>query len=264
MPRINRKIRVRPMNRPTRAQVLELLLGPDGPSVFTSEEHRQQFWAQLRTELTPDFERRWHAAMSAGGGVGDPKPFAAIAERYARQVLASEIPACRWVQLACRRHIADLDRAAADPAWDYEFCAAKAERACRFLELLPHTKGKWASNAELMALQPWQIFVVSSIFGWIKRASAMRPGARRYSLAYIEVPRKNGKSQLAAGIGLYLFCADNEFGAEIYSGATTEKQAHEVFRPANLMMDRSPALRHFLGVEVNRRLPLRAGGPHAG
>jgi phage terminase large subunit-like protein len=80
----------------------------------------------------------------------------------------------------------------------------------------------------LLVLQPWQVFIVCGAVRLGEGATA----TRRFSLAYIEVPRKNGKSQLAAGIGLYMFACDGEFGAEVYSGATTEKQAHEVFRPA--------------------------------
>src|SRR5207248_2735680 len=112
---------------------------------------------------------------------------------------------------------------------------------CRFAELLPHVKGSWAANAELIVLQPWQIFILCCLFGWVKRAT----GKRRFTLAYIEVGRKNAKSILAAIIGDYMFACDGEFGAEIYSGATKEDQAMEVFRPALLMLYRSVELRQF-------------------
>jgi phage terminase large subunit-like protein len=71
------------------------------------------------------------------------------------------------------------------------------------------------------------------------------------------VPRKNGKSALSAGIGLYMLCADGEFGAEVYSGATNEKQAWEVFKPARLMAMRTPALCSRFGVDVNARSLVR-------
>lgn len=67
------------------------------------------------------------------------------------------------------------------------------------------------------------------------------------------VPRKNGKSALAAAIGLYMLVADGEHGAEVYSGATSEKQAWEVFRPAKLMAQRSPALLSHFGLTVNAK-----------
>jgi phage terminase large subunit-like protein len=70
---------------------------------------------------------------------------------------------------------------------------------------------------------------------------------------FVVVPRKNGKSALTAGIGLYMFCADNEAGAEVYSGATNEKQAWEVFGPARLMAMRTPALTGRFGIDVNAK-----------
>jgi phage terminase large subunit-like protein len=76
-------------------------------------------------------------------------------------------------------------------------------------------------------------------------------GLRRYQKAYLSVPRKNGKSALAAAIGLYMLVADHEYGAEVYSGATTEKQSWEVFRPATIMAKRTPGMCKAFGVQVN-------------
>lgn len=252
MPRINRRARALAQPRRSRAQVLELLLGPNGrKGAFKNDQQRADVWELVRRELSDEFAPRWYASQTAG----ERKPFAFIAEQYARQVVAGDILAGEHVKAASRRHLADLDRAAA--GWVYEFSAAKAERVCRFLELLPHTKGKWAADEELMELQPWQVFLCCVLFGWIKKAT----GTRRFSLAYIEVPRKNGKSQFAAGIGLYCLTADGEFGAEIYSGATSEKQAHEVFRPAHQMMERSPELAGVLGVSLTtKKISVQADG----
>lgn len=239
MPRINRRARVRPGNQISRVQVIELLLGPNGGSAFKSDVEHREAWAEIEPKLSPDFAARWYAS-------GRPlKDFSAVAEDYARQLLAGEIPACDTVKMACRRHVDDLAKA----DWAYRFDRTKADRICRFAELLPHVKGSWAANAELIVLQPWQIFILCSLFGWVKRAT----GTRRFSLAYIEVGRKNAKSILAAIIGDYMFACDGEFGAEVYSGATKEDQAMEVFRPALLMLYRSVELRQFLGV--------RASGP---
>jgi phage terminase large subunit-like protein len=170
---------------------------------------------------------------------------AQIATRYAEQVTAGEIPACKWIKLACQRHLDDLGQS------DFPFIydEAKANRACTFIELLPHTKGRWAAKRELLKLQPWQCFIVGSLFGWVSRET----GYRRFREAYICVPRKNGKSPLAAAIGLYMLTADGEAGAEVYCGATSEKQALEVFRPAKLMAQKTRDLRKYLGVEVNAR-----------
>lgn len=136
--------------------------------------------------------------------------------------------------------------ASRDPAWPFRFDEAKAGRACEFIEGLPHVKGSWAAESEDLRLQPWQCFIVCSLFGWVKKSD----GFRRFRIAYICVPRKNGKSTLAAGIGVFMFAADGEFGSEIYSGATTEKQAWEVFRPAKQMVERTADLKEAFGIET--------------
>lgn len=167
------------------------------------------------------------------------------AERYARSVIAGKTPACKWVRLACQRHLDDL-AVAKKKASLYRFDADAANAICSFGELLPHTKGKWAAKGEKIKLQPWQKFILCCLFGWKRRDS----GRRKYRKAYIKIPRKNGKSVLAAIIGLWMFAMDGEFGAEVYSGATTEKQAWEVFRPAKLMVERSPELKEAVGCQV--------------
>ncbi|EFK3632052.1 hypothetical protein A8343_002309 [Escherichia coli] len=98
-----------------------------------------------------------------------------------------------------------------------------------------------------ITLEPWQLFVVCCAFGWVNKGSRLR----RFREVYTEIPRKNGKSAISAGVALYCFACDNEFGAEVYSGATTEKQAWEVFRPARLMCKRTPMLTEAFGIEVN-------------
>ena len=149
---------------------------------------------------------------------------------YARDVVKGKTPACKLVRAACQRHLDDLE-AVKRTDYAFEFSKDSAEHACAFIEALPHVKGKWASQSELLHLEPWQVFVVGSVFGWVHK----RSGNRRYRYAYIEVPRKSGKSMLAAAVGLYMLAADGEFGAEVYCGATSEKQAWEVFRPAKQM-----------------------------
>lgn len=170
----------------------------------------------------------------------------AIANKYAADVLSGKIPANKKIKRACQRHADDLAR----KRWRYAFNADKAGRACRFIERLPHTKGEWAAARSLITLEPWQCFIVCSIFGWVDA----KTGWRRFRTAYLQIPRKNGKSILAAGIGLYLAFADGEFGAEVYSGATTEKQAWEVFKPAKLMMQRRPEFAKALGVDVRAKV----------
>lgn len=168
------------------------------------------------------------------------------ANKYAKNVLAGKIPACRFVVAACKRHLDNLADSK-DKDYPYTFDAAEAQRKIAFIELLPHTKGEWGFKRQLVTLEPWQKFAIACIFGWKRK----KDGMRRFREAYLEVNRKNGKSVLAGGVGLAMFAADNEFGAEVYSGATTEKQAWEVFRPARLMVKRTPMLMEAAGIEVN-------------
>ena len=154
--------------------------------------------------------------------------FADRAERYARDVVAKEIDACRMVERACSRFLSDLDRA------DWTYDPERVDRVCSFAELMPHVKGKWARTREFIILQDWQIFILACLFGFVDAI-----GRRRFRQAYIMLPRKQGKSVLAAVIGLYMLVMDGEAGAEVYCGATSEAQAWEVFRPAKLMAEKA-------------------------
>jgi phage terminase large subunit-like protein len=173
-------------------------------------------------------------------------PLVKAGEDYARRVISGKIPACKWIKLLCQKHLDDKASSKA-PDYPFAFDPAKAERVAKFLQLLPHTKGKWAGKRETVKLEPWQLFSVCIPFGWVRK----KDNNRRYRTVVVFVPRKNGKSIIGGGIGLYMLTADGEFGAEIYSGATTEKQAWEVFRPAKLMVERTPDLANHYGVDVN-------------
>lgn len=173
---------------------------------------------------------------------------AAIAEKYAQDIIAGVIPAGSYVRKAAERHLKDIEKSQ-DPKYPYEFVPDKGARVCRFIELLPHTKGKWAQKKELIVLSNWQVFIVVVLFGWLRRFGN-KAGKRRFRKAYLEIPRKNGKSLLGAAIGNYMLLADGEFGAEVYSGATSEKQAWEVFKPAKLMLERSPEIVERFDAEI--------------
>jgi len=122
---------------------------------------------------------------------------------------------------------------------DFWFDRKAADLVIRFFEqLLHHSKGEWAG--ELFSLQEWQRELLRELCGW-KRAD----GTRKYRRAYIEIPRKNGKSTLAAGLALYLLFADNEPGAEVYCAAADRDQARIVFEQAKSMVEASPALTKF-------------------
>ena len=169
-----------------------------------------------------------------------------IARQYASDVVGGGIVACRYVKFACQRFLNDLDRQG-DDDWPYVFDEAKADRAVKFMQLMPHTKGKWSASKSKLVFEPWQVFIEANIFGWVKKET----GKRRFREAYEEIPRKNGKSARLAARGIYLFAADGESGAEVYSGATTEKQAFEVFRPAWMMAHKLENLRNRFGIELS-------------
>ena len=115
------------------------------------------------------------------------------------------------------------------------FDEAKADRAVRFIQRLKHTKTPYFGESFL--LQPWQKTIVSDIFGTVKE-----DGTRQYKTVYIEVARKNGKSEKAAAIALKLLFADDEMGGEIYSAAADTDQANIVFSVACDMVRQSPGL----------------------
>lgn len=173
------------------------------------------------------------------------RDYVAIATEYARSVVAGEIPACLYVRQACQRQLDDLERAAAG-GWRWRFDEERANHVCRFIELLPHIKGEWARARRLIELEPWQCFILTTVFGWVDER-----GLRRFKTVYEEVPRKNAKSTKASGTGLYLLTADGEEGAEVYSGATTRDQARIVWADAKRMAERSPGMQRRFGVNTS-------------
>lgn len=118
----------------------------------------------------------------------------------------------------------------------YTFNAKEADRVCDFFALyLTHTKGEW--DGQKFVLAPWQRLVLRRLFGWMRE-----DGTRRYRTLFLFVPRKNGKSTLAAGIALYLTLADEEPGAEVYSAASDRDQAAIVFDQAKAMVENDQVL----------------------
>jgi phage terminase large subunit-like protein len=162
-------------------------------------------------------------------------------QAYARAVVEGRVVAGRLVHLACERHLHDLEHGKARGLkWD----ATAARHALDFFGHLRHSTGEWAHRP--FELQPWQCFVIGSLYGW-KRAD----GLRRFRTAYVEVARKNGKSAMLAGTALYALVADDEPGAQVYAAATTRDQARIVFGEAERMVDASPALQARVTRTVN-------------
>ena len=179
-------------------------------------------------------------------GALTPRDFVAIAEAYAREAAADQQGRrfCKWARLAAVRHLRDMERASQDPDWPYQFDAWHAADVCEFAERLPHVEGRW--NTATITLEPAQIFWLTSLFGWRRRTDGMR----RFSVAYIEVARKNAKSTLAAIVSLYCLTCEGENGPQILIAATTGEQANKVFSPAKRMVERTTALREAFLVQA--------------
>ena len=116
--------------------------------------------------------------------------------------------------------------------------AALADRAAGFIEQLSHTHGH---SGMPFVLESFQRQIVRALFGTVRKVGQRL--LRQFLTAYISFARKNGKSELAAAIALYLLFADGEPGAEIYSAAADREQAAIVFNAAKQMIEQAPALR---------------------
>jgi phage terminase large subunit-like protein len=131
-------------------------------------------------------------------------------------------------------------------AWEYKptplmlptshYDKAKADKAVNFIQMLKHTKGIWRGKPFI--LLPWQEQIVRDIFGVVKE-----DGYRQFQVAYIEIPKKNGKSDLGAAIALYLLFGDGENAPEVYGAAADRQQASIVFKVAEEMRQMCPALK---------------------
>ena len=127
--------------------------------------------------------------------------------RYADDVLAGRVIAGELIKLACRRFVRDLMHQNSK-SFPYIFDAEAGNKACKFVEKMPHIKGEWAKKGLRLSLEDWQCFAIVNIFAWkcsktIKDADGntlMTIGTRRFRTVYWEVARKNAKSTIAAAI----------------------------------------------------------------
>ncbi len=131
------------------------------------------------------------------------------------------------------RRVADRERL---PALGFWFDDEAADRVITFIEsYCRHHKGEWAG--QLLILEPWQRAILREAFGWMRA-----DGTRRFRTVYIEVARKNGKTEVAGSVGLYLLVGDDEPGAEIYCTATKEDQSRILFDVGVEMRKQSPEI----------------------
>ncbi len=173
------------------------------------------------------------------------------ARQYARDAISGAIVVGNYVRLACERFLKDLDHALDRGIY---FDEEAAQHAVDFFGFLRHSKGIWAKRKETAGflLAPWQIFIIANLFGWYR----LDTGTRRFREAHIEVARKNGKSTLLSGVGLYMLVADGEPGADIFTAATTKEQASIIFKEAFHMVDTSPFLKPRVSKSGTEKRPL--------
>lgn len=186
--------------------------------------------------------------------------YLAIARQYEADVLSGRVPACRWVRLACERNRRDRERQGT-LEFPYVIDEQAASRICLMAEMLPHIEGPKAKRTgavflgsddkeyavwDSIQLEPWQCWLLTTIFGWVHMTTRLR----RYRTALSLIPRKNSKSTIAAIVVLFMLAADGEMGAGCYSAATTRDQAKVVAKIAWNMAKRSRAFCEFYGVRV--------------
>lgn len=148
----------------------------------------------------------------------------------------------KWTRLAAKRFLSDLKRARSRCPPFY-FSESQANRACYFIEQLPHVEGVW--DAKTITLHESDIFFVCNLFGFRKE-----DGTRRFTTALKATARKNAKSTICAAIALYCQAMEREVGPQIIAAATTGDQARIVFKIAKRMVEQTPALREAFGLEA--------------
>lgn len=168
---------------------------------------------------------------------------------YAIEVLREVIPTGDLNLLACVRHLEDIGRIG-DGEFPFTYDVSLGMETVELIEEMPHTKGAWArpqpetGRPKRFILSPWEAFITLSIFGWVE----VTTGLRRFSKVYVEVPRKNGKTKLAAAYVIKLVAFDDEPGAEVYCAATKRDQAKICWKEAATMIEKEPGLNSRLRV----------------
>ncbi|MGH0053047.1 MAG: terminase large subunit [Sphaerochaetaceae bacterium] len=179
------------------------------------------------------------------------------AKQYIDDVLSGRIVVCKFVYLAVKRHVDDLKKSKR-ASYPYEFNEQLATRSIDFAQLLKHSKGEWARRGETIKLEAWQQFIKWVLHGWVKKGTTLR----RFTKAYIEVARKNGKTTFAATEVLDIFFLDREPGAEIYLAATKREQAKICWTEVQKMATKHPILKKRIDV-LNHSSAIRTKGGDA-
>ena len=166
-----------------------------------------------------------------------PVPYEALLELGLTAEQVDEAARSRPLTVACQAHKAE----------GAYFDVARVKRALRALAAFRHTKGRWARlplRLEGGGLAPWQVvWVIAPVFGWVRFDEECGRVVRVIRAVWVEVPRKNGKSTISAGLLNVLFLADDEPGAEVYAAAASLPQAGRIYEDAKQMVLTSTAAR---------------------
>lgn len=180
-------------------------------------------------------------------------------EEYINKVINKELPVCKSAFLSVKRHLDDIEKSK-DENYPFYFDDNEAKRPITFIQSLVHTKGEWANHN--IVLEPWEQFIIASIFGWRRKVRVRSRASdkqslsdnnseasniasiRRFKKAYVQVSRKNGKTTFASGIGNYCFFSDSpkEAGVEIYYIATKKDQAKIAWSESERQIRKAKAL----------------------
>lgn len=167
-----------------------------------------------------------------------------IGKQYARDVRDGKVVVGRFVKLAVDRYFRDLEFGHEK---GYFFDDEDAKRYIKFFQYVSLSKGD--TEGRYFKLEPWQTFLVMNIFGWKKTVNGKVK--RKYKEAYVQVPKKNGKTSIAAALGLSGLIIDRENGPEVCTAAYTREQARQCFDEAQSMVRFSSSLSNRAHVYAN-------------
>ena len=174
--------------------------------------------------------------------------------QYATDVVYGSIVSCKWEKLACTRHLNDLERQGTD-GFPFVFDESRADRIIAWFKVCRHVRG--AFSGQPIDLEPWQIFDLGNVFGWVHKDT----GKRKYKTAYIRSSRGSAKSTEMSGVVNYGMCADAlyppgrpdlakyEANPEIVVGAVDREQANIVWGDAREMGLASPGIFNRLKIQ---------------
>lgn len=178
-----------------------------------------------------------------------------VFNQYIDDVLNERIVVGSYVRKAVERHVADLEKAKG--GWDYYFDESKVDLVVRMFPLVfAHTAGTQHAGKPFH-LEPWQAFIIGSLYGWrrtekVKRGDGSEFNPRRFRVCYVTLGRKNGKSTLAAALGILFGGFDGEDQAQVYIGATRRDQAKMIFEEATRMCTQCERLQKIADVRVSQ------------